>query len=77
MSRTTPARQTQTTFPAARNPAGAADSISLQPPQKASAPREDAIRTRAYALWQQAGEPGSDGVEFWLRAEQELKRREG
>ena len=41
-------------------------------PTKNGAPTEEAIRTRAYALWEAAGYPEGDGVEFWLRAEQEL-----
>ena len=27
------------------------------------------IRERAYFLWEQAGRPISDGIEFWLKAE--------
>lgn len=34
---------------------------------------EDAIREKAYQLWEQAGCPQSDGVEFWLSAKQELE----
>ena len=34
---------------------------------------EKAIRERAYSLWEQAGYPSSDGVDFWLQAEQQLK----
>lgn len=33
---------------------------------------EEQIREKAYHLWEEAGRPESDGVEFWLRAEQEL-----
>jgi len=33
---------------------------------------EDEVRERAYVLWEEAGKPESDGVEFWLKAEQEL-----
>jgi hypothetical protein len=29
------------------------------------------IRERAYTLWEEAGKPLGDGVEFWLRAESE------
>ena len=36
-------------------------------------PSEDQIRERAYTLWEEAGRPESDGVEFWLRAEVELQ----
>jgi len=34
--------------------------------------REQQVRERAYQLWQQAGEPCSDGSEFWYGAEAEL-----
>lgn len=37
-----------------------------------SLPVEDLIRVRAYQLWEQAGSPESDGVSFWLEAEQQL-----
>lgn len=30
---------------------------------------EDAIREKAYLLWEEAGKPLSDGKEFWLEAE--------
>lgn len=59
--------------PGRTSPAEAADATQLQPPTRAGVPHEDAIRARAYALWQQAGAPGGDGIEFWLRAEQELR----
>lgn len=36
-------------------------------------PDEDDIRTRAYDLWKQAGEPEDRDAEFWLLAEQELR----
>jgi hypothetical protein len=34
---------------------------------------EEEIRYRAYCLWNAAGWPASDGVEFWLQAERELR----
>lgn len=37
-----------------------------------SAIPEETIRERAYLLWEEAGRPECDGVEFWVRAEQEL-----
>lgn len=37
-----------------------------------SAISEEAIMERAYILWEEAGRPECDGVEFWVRAEQEL-----
>jgi len=33
---------------------------------------EDEIRQRAYQKWEAAGRPPSDGVSFWLAAEQEV-----
>ncbi len=44
------------------------NAVTLQPAETG----HDAIRARAFFLWEQAGHPESDGVEFWLRAEQEL-----
>jgi hypothetical protein len=31
----------------------------------------DQVRQRAYELWEEAGRPPGDGVEFWLAAEEE------
>jgi len=33
---------------------------------------EDSIREKAYLLWEAAGRPEGDGVEFWIQAEEEL-----
>ena len=55
------------------SPAEAADATRLQPPRSDGQPTEEAVRARAFSLWQQAGEPGGDGTEFWFRAEQELR----
>lgn len=33
---------------------------------------QQSIREKAYSLWENAGYPESDGVQFWLQAEQEL-----
>jgi hypothetical protein len=41
------------------------------PPQPLT-PDEEAIRARAYQLWEAAGRPDGEGVEFWLEAEREL-----
>lgn len=35
-------------------------------------PSDDEIRERAYHLWEEAGRPDGDGVDFWVRAEEEL-----
>ncbi len=34
--------------------------------------RHQAISDRAYVLWQSAGSPPGDGMEFWLQAEVEV-----
>lgn len=44
--------------------------------QQAMQPDEEDIRTRAYDLWRQAGEPEDRDVEFWLLAEQELRNED-
>jgi hypothetical protein len=44
--------------------------------QQAMQPDEEDIRTRAYDLWRQAGEPEDCDVEFWLLAEQELRNED-
>jgi hypothetical protein len=33
---------------------------------------EDVVREKAYLLWEEAGYPEGDGIEFWIRAEKEL-----
>ena len=35
-------------------------------------PNDEQIRARAYFLWEQAGKPDGDGIQFWLEAEREL-----
>jgi hypothetical protein len=40
--------------------------------RRALEPNEEDVRTRAYDLWRQAGEPEGWDEEFWLLAEQEL-----
>jgi len=34
------------------------------------------IRTRAYLLWEQAGQPEGGDLEFWERARQEIEAEE-
>jgi hypothetical protein len=59
-------------------PAGPAGRGSVaSPPVTPAAPSEADIRERAYRLWEEAGRPAGDGVEFWLRAERELTGRAG
>lgn len=57
-----------------RNPQAPANgrTTPTEPARRAAAPAEETIRTHAFYLWEAAGRPDSDGVEFWLRAEQEL-----
>ncbi len=65
-----------TTRPAAprTTPAEAADRVTLNNSKtpKRPAPSEEDIRARAFFLWEQAGRPEGDGVQFWLEAEREL-----
>ena len=35
----------------------------------------DVIRDRAYELWELAGKPPGDGVEYWIKAEDEILER--
>jgi hypothetical protein len=35
-------------------------------------PNEEEVRERAYLLWEEAGRPEGDGVDFWVQAEQQL-----
>ena len=35
--------------------------------------REHAIREMAYAMWEQAGRPSGDGLDFWLQAEKSVQ----
>jgi Protein of unknown function (DUF2934) len=44
--------------------------------RQAMQPDEEDIRTRAYDLWKQAGEPEDRDVEFWQLAEQELRNED-
>jgi hypothetical protein len=41
--------------------------------QQAMQPDEEDIRSRAYDLWREAGEPEGQDEEYWLLAEQELR----
>jgi len=69
-----PPRPARPAAPAARPPAEASDGTSLNPRAPGrTGPTEEAIRSRAYQLWEVAGRPEGDGVQFWLEAEQELR----
>jgi len=37
---------------------------------------ENKIRELAYLIWQAAGEPAGDGVQFWLEAQRQLAQTE-
>ncbi|AMV26848.1 hypothetical protein VT84_20780 [Gemmata sp. SH-PL17] len=67
-----PAQNNRTQVSQRTNPAAASESVSLQPASHPAKVSTDKIRARAFFLWEQAGQPEGDGVEFWLRAEQEL-----
>jgi hypothetical protein len=34
---------------------------------------EEAVKVRAYQLWERAGRPEGDGISFWLEAEADLR----
>lgn len=65
-----------TTRPAAprsapRAPGAAASSSEKDRTSAPPIPADDQIRARAYFLWEEAGCPECDGVQFWLEAEKE------
>ena len=47
--------------------AAATDELDQQQPT-----REQAIRERAYAIWEEEGRPGGRDLDHWRRAEQEI-----
>jgi hypothetical protein len=54
-------------------PGCGAEHVNRYGEQPVRHPTPEAIRVRAYFLWEAADRPGGDGVEFWLRAEEELR----
>jgi hypothetical protein len=64
--------------PMPAQPAGQAKPAAAAPPiepaRDAKRLEEAWIRQRAYMLWEAAGKPSGDGVNFWLEAERQLKR---
>lgn len=52
-------------------PTGPKASSEAKPLPKS--PSSDDVRILAYYAWEAAGKPAGDGVEFWLKAEGELK----
>jgi hypothetical protein len=63
---------TRPAAPRSTSPADAADRTRLNATKAPGRPSDDQIRARAYFLWEQAGRPGGDGLQFWLEAEREL-----
>jgi hypothetical protein len=66
-----------TTRPAAprtTSPADTADRVKISAARMPGrpVPSDEQIRARAYFLWEEAGRPSGDGVQFWLAAEREL-----
>jgi hypothetical protein len=45
---------------------------AVEPSTSTAAHDRETIGSRAYFLWERAGRPWGDGVEFWLQAEREL-----
>ena len=59
-----------------RNPKHAHEPAPARPAPKAPAAppvTDETVRVAAYHKWEAAGRPISDGVEFWLRAEREVR----
>src|SRR5262245_12044052 len=52
-----------------------AEHVNTYGERPAVAPDPEAVRVRAYFLWEEAGRPPGDGVQFWLAAERELRNR--
>lgn len=49
------------------------DVQAVPPADETANVQEDAIRRLAYRKWEEAGRPATDGREFWLEAERELR----
>jgi len=75
MATTAPPRQTTTPQATGKtcSVAGSKEQLSATSECSGSTQCENAVRERAYLLWEKAGYPSTDGVSFWLQAEQELK----
>ena len=67
-------KKSRPTPPSTDNPTAApADPAAPAVPPRAPVTRE-AIAARAHALWEQAGHPNGRDLEFWVQAEQQLKK---
>jgi hypothetical protein len=60
--------------PSANGQLVAPRTINIEPSANGQLVPEQDIRLLAYQKWLAAGEPNSDGVQFWLEAERELLR---
>ena len=56
--------------------AGRILNLAAELEQQAMQPDEEEIRTRAFDLWKQAGEPEDRDEEFWHLPDQELRNAE-
>ena len=65
---------TRPAAPRSTTPADVADRARLNSNKSPARPMpsDEQIRARAYHLWEEAGRPQGDGVQFWLEAELEL-----
>jgi Protein of unknown function (DUF2934) len=59
--------------PAATRLAALGDDIRARIDGLKAASLEDAIRRRAYHLWEESGRPGGHDMDFWLEAERQVK----
>lgn len=65
--KTTPPR---TVAPKKKQPA----IVVAEPSRNGQMVSDEEIRQRAHQLWEAAGKPSGDGFQFWIEAEQELRR---
>lgn len=71
MTKTATQSNTGASPTATRKPTGTSKQISAA---GEATTNDNAIRERAYLLWEKAGSPPGDGINFWLQAEQELQK---
>jgi hypothetical protein len=64
-------KKSRPTPPSTDNPTAVPAAPAVPP--RAPVTRE-AIAARAHALWEQAGHPNGRDLEFWVQAEQQLKK---
>jgi hypothetical protein len=61
--------------PATKKPAAAKPAVAKKVAPAVSVITHDAIATRAYLIWEQAGRPSGREVEFWSQAEKQLRQK--